>query len=193
MWSHLALRYATYNPLFHSLCFVYFPQILKLLFVTHSCLTLHDPMDCSTPSFTLPHHLPKFAQVHVHCIRDAIELSHPLMPSSPSSLNLSQHQGIFLSWLFASDGQNISVSASASALPTEHSGLISLKIDWFDLLAIQGTLRTLLQYYTSKAFQFLGTLPSLRSSSHNCTYSLDYTDLCQQSNVSAFQHCLGLS
>ena len=147
----MALRYATYNPLFHSLCFVYFPQILKLLFVTHSCLTLHDPMDCSTPSFTLPHHLPKFAQVHVHCIGDAIELSHPLMPSSPSSLNLSQHQGIFLSWLFASDGQNISVSASASALPTEHSGLISLKIDWFDLLAVHRTFRSLLQHHGLKA------------------------------------------
>ena len=61
--------------------------------VTQSCPTLCHPMDCSTPD--LSHHLPKFAQVHVHCISDAILPSHPLTPSSPSALSLSQHQGIF--------------------------------------------------------------------------------------------------
>ena len=52
-------------------------------------------MDCSTPSLPVPHHLPEFAQVHVHCIGGAIQPSHPLTPSSPSALNLSQHQGLF--------------------------------------------------------------------------------------------------
>jgi len=52
-------------------------------------------MDCNTPGLPVPHHLLEFAQVHVHCIGDAIQLSHPLMPSSPSALNLSQHQGLF--------------------------------------------------------------------------------------------------
>ena len=52
-------------------------------------------MDCSTPGLPVPHHLLKFAQVHVHCISDAIQPSHPLTPSSPSALNLSQHQGLF--------------------------------------------------------------------------------------------------
>ena len=160
MWSHLALRYATYNPLFHSLCFVYFPQILKLLFVTHSCLTLHDPMDCSTPSFTLPHHLPKFAQVHVHCIGDAIELSHPLMPSSPSSLNLSQHQGIFLSWLFASDGQNISVSASASVFPVNIQGWFPLGPTSLISVHSRGLLR-LFSNTTVQKHQFFSTQLSL--------------------------------
>ena len=135
MWSHLALRYATYNPLFHSLCFVHFLQILKLLFVTHSCLTLHDPVDCSTPSFTLPPHLPKLAQVHVHCIGDAIELSHPLIPSSPSSLNLSQHQGLFqwvgclhqMAKIFQFQLQHQPLQLSIQGwFPTRLTGLISL-------------------------------------------------------------------
>ena len=61
--------------------------------VAQSCLTLCDPMDCSTPGLPVPHHLPEFAQVH--CIGDAIQPSHPLMPSSPFTLSLSQHQGLF--------------------------------------------------------------------------------------------------
>ena len=63
--------------------------------VAHSCLTLCDPMDWSTAGFPVPHHLPKFAQVHVHCIAYAIQLFHSLAPSSPSALNLSQHQETF--------------------------------------------------------------------------------------------------
>ena len=63
--------------------------------VVKSCLTLCDPMDCSTPGLPVPHHLPKFAKVHVHFIGNAIQLSHPLMTSSPSALNLSEHQGLF--------------------------------------------------------------------------------------------------
>ena len=114
-------------------------------------------MDCSMPGLSVPHHLPKFAQVHVHCISDAIPPlmpSHPLRPSSPSAVNLFQHQGLFQSvscQLFASDDQNTGVSTSASVLSTEYSGLISLKIDWFDLLEAQGTLRNLPHHYSSKA------------------------------------------
>ena len=62
--------------------------------VSQSCLTLRDSMNCSTPGFPVPHHLPEFAQVHVPCIGDAIQSSHPLTPSS-SAFNLSQHQGLF--------------------------------------------------------------------------------------------------
>ena len=64
--------------------------------VTQSCPTLCDPTDCSAPGLPVPHHLLKFAQIHVHCIGDAIWPSDPLMPSSPA-LNLSQHQGLFQS------------------------------------------------------------------------------------------------
>ena len=71
-----------------------FPFVTYCCSATQSCLTLCDPMDCSTPGLSVPHHLLKFAQVHVHCISDAIQPSHPLMPSSPSALNLLQHQGL---------------------------------------------------------------------------------------------------
>ena len=63
--------------------------------VAQGCLTLCDPVDCSMPGLPVPHHLPEFAQVHVHCISDAIQPAHPLTPSSPSALSLSQHQGLF--------------------------------------------------------------------------------------------------
>jgi len=55
-----------------------------MVFVVQSCPALCNPMDCGIPGLFVPHHLLKFAQVHVHCIRDAIPPSHPLMPSSPS-------------------------------------------------------------------------------------------------------------
>ena len=60
-----------------------------------SHVRLCDAMDCSMLDFPVSHHLPKFAQVHVDCIGNDIQPSHPLMPSSPSALNLSQHQGLF--------------------------------------------------------------------------------------------------
>ena len=63
--------------------------------VTKSCLTIFDPMDHSTPGFPVLHHLLEFAQIHVHWVGDAIQPSHPLLPSSPHAFNLSQHQGLF--------------------------------------------------------------------------------------------------
>ena len=85
--------------------------------VAQECLTLCDPMNCSTPGLPVLHHLPKFAQDHVHCIGDSTQPSHPLMPSSPSALNHSQHQGLPMSRLFSSSDQNTEASASASVLP----------------------------------------------------------------------------
>ena len=63
--------------------------------VAKSCLILGDPMDCSTPGFTVVHHVPEFAQTHVHLVGDIIQPSHPLSLPSPPTLNLSQHQGLF--------------------------------------------------------------------------------------------------
>ena len=62
--------------------------------VAQSHPTLCDPMDCSTPGLPVPHHLPEFAQIHIHCISDAIQPSHPLTLSSPA-LSLSKHQGLY--------------------------------------------------------------------------------------------------
>ena len=70
--------------------------------VTEWCPTLHDPMDCSTPGFPVPHRLPGFVQVHAHWVGDAVPPSHPLSPSSPA-FNLSQHQGLF--WWVSSSHQ----------------------------------------------------------------------------------------
>ena len=82
---HILNHWATWEALqCHSFCSV-----------THSCSTLCDPIDCSTSGLPVPHHLPKFAQVHLHPIGFAVQPSHPLMPPSPSALNLSQHQGFF--------------------------------------------------------------------------------------------------
>ena len=63
--------------------------------VAQSCLTLCDPMDCSTPGFPVHHQLPELVQIHVHQVSFAIQPSHPLLSPSPPALNLSQHQGLF--------------------------------------------------------------------------------------------------
>ena len=74
-------------------------------------------MDYSTPGLPVPHHLPEFAQVRVHCIGDAIQPSHPLMPSSPSALYLPESGTFPVSRLFTSNDQNTGASAAASVLP----------------------------------------------------------------------------
>ena len=63
--------------------------------VTHSCLTLCNPMDCSTPGFPVLHQLLKLTQTHVHWVSDAVQWSHPLSSPSPPAFNLSQHQSLF--------------------------------------------------------------------------------------------------
>ena len=106
--------------------------------VTQSCLTLCDTMDCSMPGSPVLHHLPELTQTPVHWVSDATQPSHPLSPASPLALNLSQHQSQF----FNESGLHIRWPKywSFSIRPSnEYSGLISFIIDWFDLLAVQGT------------------------------------------------------
>ena len=74
-------------------------------------------MDCSKPGFPVLHHLPEFAQTHVHWVSDAIQISHPLSRPSSPAVNPSQHQSFLKSRLFASCGQSIEASASESVLP----------------------------------------------------------------------------
>ena len=69
--------------------------------VAQSCLTLCDPMDCSTPGLPVLHYLPEFARTHVHHFGDAIQPSHPLLPPSPPALGLCQRQGLF-QWVSSS-------------------------------------------------------------------------------------------
>ena len=125
--------------------------------VSQVCPTLCDPMDCSTPGSPVFHYLPEFVQTHVHWASDATQPSHLLLPASPPVLNLSWHQGLF-QWVSSSHQVPI-VSGSASVLPVNIQGwfplgwiyLISFRIDWFNLLAVQGALKNLLQHHFSKA------------------------------------------
>ena len=106
-------------------------------------------MNCSTPVFSVLYYLPEFA--HVHWISDVIQPSHPLLPASPLALSFSQHQGLFqLVSCLHQVAKSIEASASVS-LSNEYSGLISYRSDWIDLLAVQGTLRGLLQHHSLKA------------------------------------------
>ena len=115
------------------------------------CPTLCELINCSTPGFPVHHKFLEFTQTHVHRVGDAIQPSHPLFSPSPPAFNLSQHQGLFqelalrIRW---PEHWSFSFSVSPS---NEYSGLISLKIDWLDLFAVQGTSNCLLQYHSSKA------------------------------------------
>ena len=118
--------------------------------VTQLCLTLCDPTDCSTPGFPVHHQLLELAQTHVHLVGDAIQPPHLLSSPSSPAFNPSQHQGLFKRvsslhqvpkyWSFS-----FSISPS-----NEYSGLIPFRIDWFDFL-VQGTLKRLVQHYSSKS------------------------------------------
>ena len=116
--------------------------------VAQSCLTLCDPMDWSTSGFPVHHQLPELTQTHVHWVGDAIQPSHSLSPFSPPALSLSQHQSLF-QWVNSSmmwpKYWSFSISPS-----NEHPGLISFRMDWLDLLVVQGTLKSLLQHCSSK-------------------------------------------
>ena len=118
--------------------------------VAQSCLTLCDPVDCSTPGVPVHHQLPELAQTHVHQLSDAIQPSHPLLSPSRPAFNLSQHQ-VFSNELILLISWPKYWSFRSSISPSnEYSGLISIRVDWFDL-AVQGTLKSLLRYNSSKA------------------------------------------
>ena len=157
-------------------------------------------MDCSTPALPVHHQLLELTQTHVHWISDAIQPSHSRPLLLPSIF--PRIRSFPASWFFTSDGQRIGALALASVLPM-NSGLISFRIDWFDLLADQGTLKSLLQHHSSKAWvlwcsAFLMVHISHDVTSHICTWALtsvhdywknhsfDQMDLCWQSDISAF-------
>jgi len=133
--------------------------------VTQLCLTLCHPMDCSTPGFSVHHQPPEIAQTHVHLDSDAIQPSYPLSSTSPPTFSLSQYQSLF-KWVGSLHQWSRYFSFSFSISPSnEYSGLISFRMDWLDLLAVQETLKSLLLHHSSKA-SILGTQLSLWSSSH---------------------------
>ena len=119
--------------------------------VAQSCLTLCDPMNHSTPGLPVHHQLLESTQTHVHWAGDAIQPSYPLRPLFllpsifPSIRVFSNESALWIRWpKYGSFSFNIRPS-------NEHPGLISLKMDWLDLLAVQGTLKSLFQHHSSKA------------------------------------------
>ena len=108
-------------------------------------------MDCSMPGLPVHHQLLEFTQTYVHWVSDAIQPSHPLLSPSPHAFNLSQHHGLF-QWVSSSHQVVRYWSFTFSISPSnEYTGLISFKMDCLDLLAVQGTLKSLLQHHSSKA------------------------------------------
>ena len=108
-------------------------------------------MNHSTPGFPVHHQLLEFTQTHVHRVGDAIQPSHLLPSPSPPAPNPSQHQGLF-QWVNSSHEVAKVLDFSFSISPSnEHPGLISFRMDWLDLLAVQATLKSLLQHRSSKA------------------------------------------
>ena len=108
-------------------------------------------MNCSIPGLPVHHQLPELIQTHVQWVSDAIQSSHPLTSPSPT-FSLSQHQDLFqMSQLFASGNQSIGISASASVLPINIQDWFPLRMDWLDLLVVQGTLKSLFQHHRTSS------------------------------------------
>ena len=118
-------------------------KVIQFSSVTQLCLTLCNPMNCSTPGLPVHHQLPEFTHTHIHRVGDAIQPSHPLSSPSPPALNpsirvFSNESTLYMRWPKY-------WSFSFSIIPSkEHPGLISFRMDWLDLLAVQGTLKSLL-------------------------------------------------
>ena len=110
-----------------------------------SCPTLCNIMDCSTPGFPVLHHLPEFAQTSGHWASDVIQPSHPLLSPSFPVFNMCEHQSLFL-WISSHQVTKV------LELQLQHQSfqwifrVDFLGIDWFDLLAVQGTLNSLIQH-----------------------------------------------
>ena len=108
-------------------------------------------MDCSTPGLPVHHQLPEFTQTHVHRVGDAIQTSHPLSSLSLPVLSLSQHQSLSQGVSSLHQLAKVLEFRTNISPSNEHPGLISFRMDWLDLLVVQGTLKSLLHHHSSKA------------------------------------------
>ena len=159
VFSHLSLSSA-YNSLLLIDCVLIskLRDLVLFLFisvqfssVTQLCPTLWDPMNCSTSGLPVHHQLPDFTQTHIHRVSDAIQPSHLLSSPSPLAPNPSQHQGLF-QWVNSLHQVAKVLDFSFSISPSkEIQGLISFRMYWLDLLAVQGTVKSLLQHHSSEA------------------------------------------
>ena len=154
------------------------PIVSQFSSVAQSCPTLCDPMNCSTPGLPVHHQLLEFTQTHAHRVGDVIQPSHPLSspsplaPIPPSIRVFSNESTLHMRW---PKYWSFSFSISPS---DKHPGLISFRMDWLDLLAVPGTLKSLLQHHSSKAsilrHSAFFTVPTLTSvHDHWKNHSLD--------------------
>ena len=176
---------SNFQPVFVFIFTEHFLQV-ALLFVSYktfllikvssvqSRLTFCNPMNCSTTGFSVHHQLPELTQIHVHWVSDAIQPSHLLSsPSSPASIFpsirvFSNESVLCIRW---PKDWSFSFSISPS---NEYSGLISFRLDGFDLLAVQGTLKKrVFSNTTFQKHQFFSAQPSLWSSCHIHTWLLE--------------------
>ena len=154
-------------------------------------------MDCSTPGFADNHQYIELAQNHVYQVSDAIQPSHPLAPLNSPSLQSFSASGPFPMSQLVKSMVRWSKYFSFSISPSnDYSGLISFSIDWFALLAVQGTLHSHLQYHSLVqsicplvlCFLYGSTLTSIHVYWKNCIF--DSLGLCQISNLSAFLYAV---
>ena len=142
-----------------TLCVDGFLPLLHFAFtsVQFSCSVVSNslwPMNHTTPGLSVHHQLPESTQTHVQWVADAIQPCHPLSSPSPPALNISQYHGLF-QWDSSSHQVAKYWSFSFNISPSkELPGLISFRMDWLDLLAVQRTLKSLLQHHSSKALIF---------------------------------------
>ena len=119
--------------------------------VAQSCPTLCDPMNCSMPGLPVHHQLPEFTQTHVHWVDDDIQPSHPVVPFSSCPQSFPASGSFQMRWYFHIKWPKYWSFSFSISPSNEHPGLISFRMDWLDLLAVQGTLKSLLQHHSSKA------------------------------------------
>ena len=157
--------------------------------VAQSCPTLCDPMNCGTLGLPVHHQLPEPTQTHVHWVGDAIQPSHPLLSPSPPALNLSQHQRLF-KWISSSHqvAKVLEFQLQHQSF-REHPGLISFRRDLLICSPRDSQESSPTPQFKSinssvLSFLYIPTLTSIHDYWKN--HGLDQTDLCQQSNVSAF-------
>ena len=146
------------------LCYLW--AILVFSSVTQSCLTLCDPMNCSTPGLPVHHQLPDFTRTHVHWVGDALPtISSSVVPFSSRLQSFPASGSFHMSQFFAWGGQSIGSFSFSISPSSEYSALIAFRMDWLDLLAIQGTQESSqFKSISSSALSFLHnpTLTSMR-------------------------------
>ena len=199
-------KYDIALPSFGSLSFIYnfqcthfikFIPIYFMIFnvqcssVAQSCPTLWDPVNCSTPGLPVHHKLLEFTQTHAHWVGDAIQPSHPLPSPSPPASNPSQHQGLF-QWVnsshevakvleFQLQHQSFQWTSRTDLL---QDGLVGSSCSLRDSQESSTTPQFKSINFSALSFPHSLTLTSIHDDWKN--HSLDQTDLCWQSNVSAF-------